>query len=231
MPRVLHMLILPLLIRQCHRELLMHTRQLRMIVNSCLFFLMIMVFFPLTMPADNVLLRNILPGLVWIAVLLSILLSSERLFKQDYDDGVIEQWLVSGFPISVFIFSKVVLQWLVVIVPIVLFCPLLALLFALNVHETLIVILSLLCGTPFMLFLCGLAAAFGTGLKQQGVLMALVLLPLTLPVMIFGSGAISAALQGFPVMGYLAILLAMSLLAMVFLPFAIASIARISFVD
>ena len=217
--------------QQLERELLMHTRQLRMIVNSSLFFLMIMVFFPLTMPPDAVLLRTILPGLVWIAVLLAILLSSERLFQQDYDDGVIEQWLVSGYPLSVFIVAKVVLHWLSTLLPIVLFCPFLALLFALNVHEMLIVMLSLLCGTPAILFLCALAAAFGSGLRQKGVLMALVLLPLTIPVMIFGSGAITAAMQGLPVLGYLAMLLAMSVVATGFLPFAIAGIARIGFVD
>ena len=217
--------------QQLERELLMHTRQLRMIVNSSLFFLMIMVFFPLTMPPDAVLLRTILPGLVWIAVLLAILLSSERLFQQDYDDGVIEQWLVSGYPLCVFIVAKVVLHWLSTLLPIVLFCPFLALLFALNVHEMLIVMLSLLCGTPAILFLCALAAAFGSGLRQKGVLMALVLLPLTIPVMIFGSGAITAAMQGLPVLGYLAMLLAMSVVATGFLPFAIAGIARIGFVD
>ena len=217
--------------QQLERELLMHTRQLRMIVNSSLFFLMIMVFFPLTMPPDAVLLRTILPGLVWIAVLLAILLSSERLFQQDYDDGVIEQWLVSGYPLSVFIVAKVVLHWLSTLLPIVLFCPFLALLFALNVHEMLILMISLLCGTPAILFLCALAAAFGSGLRQKGVLMALVLLPLTIPVMIFGSGAITAAMQGLPVLGYLAMLLAMSVVATGFLPFAIAGIARIGFVD
>lgn len=217
--------------RQFHRELLLHARQLRMIVNACLFFLMIMVFFPLTMPPDPVLLRTILPGLIWIAVLLAMLLSSERLFQQDYDDGVIEQWLVSGYPVSLFIAAKVLLHWLTTLLPILLFCPILAVLFALNVHETLIVMLSLVCGTPAILFLCALAAAFGTGLRQKGVLMALVLLPLTIPVMIFGSGAITAAMQGLPALGYLAILLAMSIIATGFLPFAVAGIARISFVD
>ncbi len=217
--------------RQLNREYLLHARQLRMIVNACLFFLMIMVFFPLTMPPDAELLRTILPGLVWIAVLLAILLSSERLFQQDYDDGVIEQWLVSGYPISVYVAAKVCMHWLSTLLPILLFCPFLALLFALNGHETLILMLSLLCGTPAILFLCALAAAFGTGLRQKGVLMALVLLPLTIPVMIFGSGAITAAMQGLPVVGYLAILLAISVMATGFLPFAVAGIARISFVD
>lgn len=217
--------------QQLTREVLMHFRQLRMIVNACLFFLMIMVFFPLTMPPDTLLLRAILPGLVWIAALLAMLLSSERLFQQDYEDGVIEQWLVSGHPVSLFIVAKVLVHWLSTTLPMLLFCPFLALLFALNAHESLILMLSLVCGTPAILFLCALAAALGTGLRQKGVLMALILLPLTIPVMIFGSGAIAAAMQGLSVSGYLAILLAMSVVAAGFLPFAIAGVARIGFVD
>lgn len=217
--------------RQLKCELRMHLRQVRMIVNASLFFLMVMVFFPLTMPPDTALLRTILPGLVWIAVLLAMLLSSERLYQQDYDDGVIEQWLVSGKPLSLFIAAKVWIQWLLTMLPIFLFCPFLAVLFALNVHEMLILMLSLLCGTPTILFLCALAAAFGTGLRQKGVLMALILLPLTIPVMIFGSGAITAAMQGLPVQGYLALLLAMSIISAGFLPIAVAGVAQISFID
>lgn len=220
-----------LFIRQLHRELRMHLRQIRMIVNACLFFLMIMVFFPLTMPPDPTLLRTILPGLIWIAVLLGMLLSSERLYQQDYDDGVIEQWLVSGKPLGLLLAAKVWLQWVLTIIPILFFCPFLAILFALNGHEMLILMLSLLCGTPSIIFLCALAAAFGTGIRQKGVLMALILLPLTIPVMIFGSGAITAAMLGLPTDGYLALLLAMSMLAASFLPMAIAGVARISFTD
>lgn len=218
-------------LRQLTREWLIHIRQLRMIINSCLFFLMTMVFFPLTMPPDVLLLRTILPGLVWIAVLLAMLLSSERMFQQDYDDGVIEQWLVSGIPVSFFVAAKVGVQWFLTVLPIVFFCPFLALLFNLSAYETGVVIVSLLCGTPALLFLCALAAALGTGLKQKGVLMALILLPLAIPVMIFGSSAITAAMQGLPVLGYWALLLAMSLITAIFLPFAVAGIAHVSFVD
>jgi heme exporter protein B len=116
-------------------------------------------------------------------------------------------------------------------VPVLLFCPLLAVLFALNARETLVLMLVLLCGTPAMLFLCALTAAFGTGQKQKGVLMALVLLPLTIPVMIFGSSGLTSAMQGLPVAGCLAILLALSVVATGFLPFAIAGVIRIGFVD
>ena len=223
--------LLPLFKQQVKRESLLHVRQIRLIVNSSLFFLMVIVFFPLTMPPEALLLRTIAPGVVWMALLLAMLLSAERLFQQDYDDGVVEQWLVSGYPLSLLITAKILMHWLLTLLPMLFFCPLLAFLFALSAYETAIMMLSLICGSPAILFLCALAAAFSTGLKQKSVLMALILLPLTTPVMIFGSGAIIAAMQGLPAVGYLALLLAISLLALAFLPFAMAGVMRISMVD
>ena len=113
----------------------------------------------------------------------------------------------------------------------IVFCPFLAILFSLNVHETLVLMLSLICGTPAILFLCALAAAFSTGLQQKGLLMALILLPLTIPVMIFGSSALIAAMQGLPVSGYLALLLAISVLSCGLLPFAVAGVIRVGLID
>ncbi|WP_035893754.1 heme exporter protein CcmB [Legionella oakridgensis] len=217
--------------RQLQRETLLITRQLRFIVNAILFFLMILIFFPLTMPADRALLRMIAPGLIWIALLLAMLLSAERLFQQDYEDGVIEQWLVSGYPVSLMVLAKILTHWLFNLLPLIILCPAIALLFAFNVHETVILIMSLMCGSPALLFLCALAAVFSGGLKQRGVFMALILLPLTIPVMIFGSGTVTMAMQGMEVRGYLALLLAMSLVTVGFLPFAIAAMMRISLAD
>lgn len=223
--------LLSLFKRQLSRELRLHLRQLRLIINSCLFFLMIVVFFPLTMTPDIALLRTVAPGLVWIAMLLAMFLSSERLFQQDYDDGVIEQWLVSGYPISLLVSAKILVHWLLNLLPMLLFCPFLAVLFSLTSHETLILMLSLICGTPAILFLCALAAAFSTGIQQKGILMALILLPLTIPVMIFGSGTLISAMQGLPVSGYLALLLALSILSSGFIPFAVAGVIRIALAD
>ena len=217
--------------RHLMREWLLQIRQVRMIINSCLFFMMILIFFPLTMPSDVSLLRSLAPGLVWIAALLAFFLSSDRLFQQDYDDGVIEQWLVSGHFLSLFIAAKVLVHWVVNLLPMLIFCPVLALLFNLNAHEMLIMMVSLLCGTPAIIFLCALAAAFSTGLKQKGMVMALILMPLTIPVMIFGSGAVNAALQDLPVQGYVAIMLAISIIATSCLPFAISAVVRIGLVD
>ena len=175
--------------------------------------------------------RTIAPGLIWMAMLLSMLLSAERMFQQDYEHGVTEQWIVSGQPLNLMISAKVTAHWLFNLLPILVLCPLIAILFSFNPWETWVLILSLLCGTPALLFLCALAAAFGVGVNQRGALMALILLPLTLPLLIFGSGTLNIAMQGLPIKGYLALLLAMSIIAVSFLPYAIAGVIRISHVD
>ncbi|AMP90436.1 heme exporter protein CcmB [Legionella pneumophila] len=222
---------LQLFAKQFRRELLIQVRQIRYLVNSCLFFLMLLFIFPLTLRPELMLMRTFAPGLVWMAILLSMLLSLERLFQQDYEQGVLEQWLVSGQPLNLLVTAKVMAHWLISVTPLLLLSPLIAILFSFSVWETCILLLSLICGTPAILFLCALAAAFGIGINQRGALMALILLPLTLPLLIFGSGTLSVAMQSLPVSGYLALLLAMSLLAVGFLPYAIAAVIRISHVD
>jgi len=225
------MAALLLFAKQCRRELLLQVRQIRYLVNSSLFFLMLLFIFPLTLKPELILLRTIAPGIVWMAVLLSMLLSAERLFLQDYEQGVIEQWLVSGQSLPLLVSAKVIAHWLFNLLPLFVLCPLVALLFSLHAWETLVLLLSLLCGTLALLFLCALAASFGVGVNQRGALMALILLPLTLPLLIFGSGTLNIAMQGLPISGYLALLLALSVIAAGFLPFAIAAVIRISHVE
>lgn len=220
-----------LFIKQFKREWLIQMRQIRYLINSCLFFLMLLFIFPLTIRPEIQLMRTIAPGLIWMAILLSMLLSAERLFQQDYDQGVVEQWLVSGESLSVIVSAKALAHWFFNLLPLLVLSPLVAVLFSFSIWETWILILSLLCGTPALLFLCALAAAFGVGVNQKGALMALILLPLTLPLLIFGSGTLNIAMQGMPVSGYLALLLAMSVIAVGFLPYAIAGVMRISQVD
>lgn len=222
---------LVLFFRQAQRELLIHVRQLKMMLNVALFFVMLMVFFPLSMPPEAHLMRAVAPGLVWMALLLSLLLSADRIFLADYEHGVIEQWLVSGESLTLLVGAKVMVHWLINVLPVLLLCPLIALLFSLTPWETLILVLSVIFGTPAILFLCALAAVFAVGSNLRGALMALVLLPLTVPVMIFGAATLNLAMQGLEVSGYLALLAAFSILAAGFLPFAIAAVIRISLVE
>lgn len=220
-----------LFMHQCKRELLIQIRQIRFLVNSCLFFLIFLFMFPLTLKPEAALLRTIAPGVVWMAMLLSLLLSAERLFQQDYEHGVIEQWLISGHPLALMVSAKVMAHWLFNLLPLLILCPLGILLFSLSAWETWVLALTILCGSPALLFLCALVAAFGVGMNQKGVLMALILLPLSLPLLIFGSGTLNMAMQGLPISPYLALLLAMSIIAAGFLPYAIAGVMRISHVE
>jgi heme exporter protein B len=219
--------IAALFMQQCKRELLIQVRQVRFLVNSCLFFLIFLFMFPLTIKPEVVLLRSIAPGLVWMGVLLSLLLSAERLFQQDYEHGVIEQWIVSGHSLPLLIAAKVIAHWLFTLLPLLFLCPVVGLVYSLNIWETSVLALTLICGSPALLFLCALAAAFGVGVTQKGLLMSLILLPLTLPILIFGSGTLNIAMQGLPINGYLALLLAISVFASGFLPYAIAGVIRL----
>lgn len=222
--------LLSLFLKQCTRELLIQVRQPRFLVNSCLFFFIFLFMFPLTLKPELMLLRTLAPGLVWMAILLSLLLSAERLFQQDYEYGVIEQWLVSGQSLPLLISAKVVAHWLFHLLPLLVLCPMVAVLFSLSLWETWVLVLTIICGTPALFFLCAMVAAFGVG-NQKGVLMALILLPLTLPLLIFASGTLNIAMQGLPISAYLALLLAMSVIAIGFLPYAIAGVMRISYVE
>lgn len=218
-------------VQQFRRELLVQIRQIRFLVNSCLFFLIFLFMFPLTLKPEIAVLRMIVPGLVWMAILLSVLLSAERLFQPDYEHGVLEQWLVSGYSIPLLVSAKVVAHWLFNLLPLLCLCPLIAEIFALSAWEAWVLAMTIVCGTPALLFLCALVAAFGVGINQKGVLLALILLPLTLPLLIFGSGTLTVAMQGLPISAYLALLLAMSVVAAGFLPYAIAAVLRISYLN
>jgi heme exporter protein B len=208
------------------REMLINFRQLRSILTASIFYMMILVFFPLAIPADPALLQKIAPGLIWLSTLLAFLLSAEKLFQVDFEDGTLEQWIVSGHIFNQIIISKLFTTWLLNILPMLILSPLIAILYGYDVHIIMILLLTLLLGSPALFYLCALVAAFGVGIKQKGIFMGVLLMPLSLPILIFGSGTIQFALQNLPIQGNLAILAAISLLAMSLLPFAISGILR-----
>ena len=213
--------------RQLHREFVFNCREPRQVIYSCLFFLMVLVFFPLTISTEITTLRMLAPGLIWIATLFSFFLSSEQLFWVDYQEGVIEQWLASGHPLSLLVMAKISMHWCLTLLPILIISPMICFLFDLNFHELIVLMLGLICGSPAIMFLCGLAAAFGTGTRQKGVLMALIVFPLTIPVLIFGSQMLTAAMHDEPVQGYLALLLAFSVIAVGLLPMAVGAVVAV----
>lgn len=139
-----------------------------------------------------------------------------------------EQWLLSGDSLGLVLCAKVMAHWFLTLLPILLCCPLIALLFGLQGREMGLLAASLLCGTPGLLFLCTLAAAFGLSLKQKPAFMALIVLPLTLPLLIFGAGLVTLGMQGLAYTGYLALLSALSLVCIALIPWALSGVIRIS---
>lgn len=213
------------------REIMLQWRMRRGVINASLFFLMIMVLFPLGFESDVMLLKKILPGLVWIAALFAFFLSSEVLFQHEYEDGVLLLWLIDKYPMQLRIRIKLVVYWVVYCIPLLLFSIFIGVLFDLTMHEVMLLVLALLCGTPTLALLSAFSAAFGVGFKQQGVFTALIVLPLILPILIFGGGVLTHAMQGMDVHGQIAFLLAIAILSFWAIPYAIASVIRIGVAD
>ena len=213
------------------REILLQWRVLRGVLNASLFFLVVLLLFPLGFEANPALLKKILPGLVWIAALFAFLLSAEHLFYQEYEDGVLAQWVLSDKPMHVRVRVKLLVHWMSLILPLMLACFLIALCFDLNQFELGILMLGLLCGTPSLYACCAFSAVFGLGLKHQGFLSALIVLPLVLPILVFGGGILTQAMQGIYASGHLALLLAVAVLSIWGMPYAISVVIRMGVAD
>ena len=184
--------------------------------------------FPLGIGPEPQLLARIAPGVVWVAALLASLLSLERLFRDDLLDGSLEQLLLLPTPLAITVAGKVCAHWLVTGLPLLLLSPLLALLLSLDFSTWRAVALTLLLGTPTLSFIGAIGAALTVGLRKGGVLLSLLVLPLSIPVLIFASGAIQAAANGMAIDGYLAILGALLAGSITLAPFAAAAALRIS---
>ncbi|MCG6231884.1 heme exporter protein CcmB [Vibrio furnissii] len=210
------------------RELLIAFRRQADIFNPLWFFIIVITLFPLSIGPDPSLLSRIAPGIVWVAALLSALLSLERLFRDDYQDGSLEQMMLMPVPLPVVVISKVLAHWLLTGVPLILISPLLAILLSLDMNTWLAVVLTLLLGTPTLSFIGAIGVALTVGLQKGGVLLSLLVLPLYIPILIFATSAIDAASLGMAYNGQLAILAAMFMGALTLTPFAIAAALRVS---
>lgn len=217
-----------MLFRLIQRELRIAFRRGAEVVNPLLFFLIVITLFPLGIGPDPQQLARIAPGIVWVAALLSSLLALERLFRDDYLDGTLEQLLLSPTPLPVTVMGKVIAHWLVTGLPLILLSPLVAMLLSLDMHSWRAMALTLLLGTPTLSFLGAIGVGLTVGLRRGGVLLSLLVLPLAIPVLIFASAAIDAAGQGLAIGGYLALLGAMLVGSATLAPFATAAALRIT---
>lgn len=214
--------------RQFRREVLTRIREPRSVIHTLLFFIMMLFFFPLSFTASPETLHELAPGLIWIALLFAALLSSESLFQRAFEEGVLEQAYLSGDSMVAMILAALAVQFFFIVLPVVLLCPLIGALFAFTPYEVGLFILSLLCGAPALFGLTALAGALGVGRIQKEMVTALLVLPLTVPIMIFGSAVMHASHQS---LGLLALLLACSLLVEGLLPFAIVAILKLRLGD
>jgi len=210
------------------RDLLLALRQRGDVLNVLLFFVVVVTMVPLGVGPELSVLRMIGAGAVWVAALLASIVSLSRLFAQDYADGALEQMLLSGQPPTVVVIGKIIAHWLVTGAPITLAAIPIAVMFDLGLAPGAALIAALALGTPALSLIGAVGAALTLGLRGGGVLVTLLVLPLTVPVLIFGAGAVEATAGGLPVGSYLLLLGGLSLGAAALAPWAIATALRIS---
>ena len=210
------------------RDLLLALRRRSDVATALLFFVIVASLFPLGIGAEPNLLRAIAPGVIWVAALLSTMLSLGRLFAADHADGTLEQLLLGAAPLGVVVAAKSIAHWLVSGLPLVVIAPLLALQY--DVPQSLygVLALSLLLGTPVLSMIGAIGAALTLGVRGGGVLLALLVLPLFVPVLIMGAGSVEMAAAGLEPGGQLLILAALLVFTAAFAPWAIAAALRIS---
>lgn len=210
------------------RDLTLALRRRSDVLTTLFFFVIVVSLFPLGVGAQSTVLRTIAPGVVWVAALLASMLALVRLFASDFDDGTLEQTALSPQPLVLLVAAKVFAHWLVSGLPLVLIAPLLGMQFDLPVGALGVMTLALLLGTPCLSLIGAIGAALTLGVRGAGGLLALLVLPLYIPVLIFGAGAVSATASGMSASGQLSVLGAFLLIALVLGPWASAAALRIA---
>ncbi|WP_246116459.1 MULTISPECIES: heme exporter protein CcmB [Cobetia] len=210
------------------RDLRQALRRRSELINPLAFFALVITLFPLGISPDKALLATLAPGLVWVAALLATLLSLDGLFRQDFDDGSLEQLLLTPQPLPLLVLAKVVGHWLLTGLPLALMAPLLGVMLGLPSAAFGVLMASLALGSMSLSLIGAIGAALTVGLRRGGVLLSLIILPLYIPVLIFGAGAVQSAVAGLPSLPHLAILGAMLALALLLAPLAIAAGLRLS---
>ena len=210
------------------RDLILAWRHRADVLATLFFFIIVTSLFPLGIGPEPQTLQTIAPGIVWVAALLASMLSLGRIFGNDYQDGTLEQLLLTPQPIFLVVLGKILAHWLVSEVPLVIIAPVLGLQFGLSQNSLLIVVVSLLLGTPVLSLVGAIGAALTLGLRAANVLVAILVLPLYIPVLIFGTGAIQATVNSTPTRPWLLLLGATLVMALVFAPWATSAALKIS---
>ena len=210
------------------RDLLLAFRRRAEMINPLLFFVLVVTLFPLAVGAQPHLLQSMAPGVIWVAALLAALLSLENLFRSDFEDGSLEQMLLSPHALPVLVLAKIVAHWLVTGLPLLIVAPLLAVFLGLPAQAMGTLWLTLILATPLLSLIGAIGVALTVGLRRGGMILSLLVLPLYVPVLIFASSAVDRAAGGLPVSGQLYLLAAMLLSAVVLAPFPAAAALKMS---
>jgi heme exporter protein B len=210
------------------RDLMLAWRRRTDILSTVFFFVIVVSLFPLGIGPETQLLRSIAPGVVWVAALLASMLSLGRLFANDYQDGTLEQLLLTPQPLFLVVLGKVLAHWIIAEIPLVLIAPLVGVQFDLDGQTLWILFVSLLLGTPILSLIGSVGAALTLGLRGGGVLISILILPLYIPALIFGSGAVEATILGTSAAPHLYLLGAFAIVSLLFSPWAASAALRIS---
>lgn len=210
------------------RDLLLALRRRSDFLNPLAFFLIVCSLFPLGVGPNPQQLAVLAPGILWVVALLACLLSTDTMLRHDFDDGSLEQMILSPAPLYLQVMAKTLAHWLLSGFPLTLLSPLLALLLQMPAAGTAALLLSMALGTATLSFIGAIGAGLTVGLRKGGLLLSLIILPLYIPVLIFGVSTVQAAVDGSDYIGMLAILAALLVLALTLAPLAIAAAVRIS---
>lgn len=210
------------------RDLLISLRHRGELINPLMFFVIAISLIPLGVGPESQLLARLAPGVLWVMALLACLLSLDGLFRSDFEDGTLEQMLIQPQPLYLMVFAKVLVHWLLTGLPLTLLAPLLGVMLALPAQAFATLCLSLLLGTASMSLIGAMGAALTVSLRRGGLLLSLIVMPLYIPVLIFGASAVSYALDASPETVPLAVLGAFLALALVLAPLATAAALRMS---
>lgn len=217
-----------LLILVIRRDLVLAMRRRADVLTTLIFFVMVVSLFPIGVGPEMDMLRKMAAGVVWVAALLSSMLSLGRMFSADYLDGTLEQMMLVPQSLSIMVLGKIAAHWVVSGLPLVMMAPVLGLQFDMSPESLWILIAGLMLGTPVLSMIGAVGAALTLGLRGGGVLVSLLVLPLCIPVLIFGTGAVEAVTSGVNVASNMWILGSLLVLALVFTPWVTTQALRIS---
>lgn len=210
------------------RDLMIALRERGDMLQPVLFFIIVVSLFPLSVTPDKTLLMQAGPGIIWVAALLATLLALDGIFRPDHEDGTLEQLVLSPHPLSLLVLAKTLAHWLVTGLPLILISPLLGMLMQLSGDAIIVLSGALILGTPALSLIGAVGVGLTVGIRKSGVLLSLVILPLYVPVLIFGAGAVQATMVSLDPQPHLLLLASFSLFSLAVCPLASATALKIS---